>query len=56
MKKLVVLSVVIFGMSLVSCEKSSINEETAELDQMDIFQVDPDEVERPGEQGGDNNG
>jgi len=53
MRKLsVVFAVVVFGLSFVSCEKSNVNEETAELDQIEIYQVDPDEIERPGDQTG----
>ncbi|WP_438423052.1 hypothetical protein [Aquimarina macrocephali] len=54
MKKLAVLSLVVLGLSFVSCEKSNINEETAENNELEIYQVDPDEIERPGEQGGGN--
>ncbi len=51
MKKVALLSVVLMALSFVSCEKSSINEETSEMDQLEVFQVDPEEIERPGDQG-----
>jgi hypothetical protein len=51
MKKLAVVSVVVLGLSFVSCEKSDINEEISENNKLEIFQVDPGNIERPGDQG-----
>ncbi len=54
MKKIAILTaLVVFVISLGSCESTDLNEETyeAELDQLEIFQVDPGEIQRPGEQG-----
>ncbi|GAA4274990.1 hypothetical protein U6A24_12755 [Aquimarina gracilis] len=53
MKKIVLLSVVVFGMSLASCEKEELNEELSfQNEELEIYQVDKEEIERPGEQGG----
>ncbi|TSE03048.1 hypothetical protein [Aquimarina algiphila] len=47
MKKLVLLvAVVVFGMSMGSCESNDVNEETAEFE---IRKIDKEDVKPPGE-------
>ncbi len=51
MKKIALFSVVVLTLSFVSCENSNINEETSDLEELEIFNVDPDKIQRPGSQG-----
>ncbi|MDH7444649.1 hypothetical protein [Aquimarina sp. 2201CG14-23] len=52
MKKVIYTGTFLIGLFfMVGCEKDNINDELSS-EEIEIFTVDPDEVERPGDQGG----